>query len=177
MPDLSLEILCNYIVLIGAVILAIERIYKAFKKPVDTIKDKNDEHVIELVDKELDTKIPPLLEKQEVKLREERKKEHAAVLNQMQDLITGQITPYFEEIERINLEQNDKIDILSRSNKDILRQHIINIYERNKATKTLSELEREFLDDCFKDYTKQKGNGYIERLYHRMDNWEVITEE
>lgn len=177
MAELTLETLCNYIVLIGAVILAIERIYKAVKKPVDTVKEKQDEHIVELVDQQIEEKVVPMFDEKMEECRVDRQKEYEQVLDKMQDMITGQMTPYFEEIERINLEQNEKIETLTRSSKDVLRQNIINIYEHNKGTKQLNEMTREFLDDCFKDYTKQKGNGYIEKLYHRMDNWDVIVDE
>ncbi len=178
MEGLTLQDTANLIVLIGAVLLAFERIYqKLIKKPVDVVKEKNEEYVAKIAEATFDKKIPPLLENQTNQMREERQKEHDAELVKMKDMINDEITPYFEEIERINLDQNEKIQLLTESSRDILRQHIINVYERNKNTKTLSYTEREFLNDCFDDYTRQNGNGYIAKLYKRMEDWPTLDDE
>ena len=53
--NFTLQDLCNLIVLIGAVIIAIKNIYGFFKKPVDTIQDrveeKEEKHIIDVINK------------------------------------------------------------------------------------------------------------------------------
>ena len=170
MENFSLQSLANLIILIGAVLLAVERIYHSFKKPVDTLKTKNEQAVTKIVDKRLEEKLPEMLQECHASMREETQAEHQELFNQITKFFDEKSTPYFEEIERINLEQNEKISILMGSNRDLLRQHIINVYERNKHRHALSITEREFLNECFKDYSKANGNGYIEKIYHRMDD-------
>lgn len=167
----------NWIVLFGAAALAIERIVHLFKQPVDKTKDTIHKEFEDAFDKRMAETLPDILEKHAASEKEVRDKEHKEFLVEVEKIVSEQTIPYFEEIEKINLGQNEKIELLMGSSRDVLRQHIINIYERNKARKALSITEREFLDDCFSDYEKEHGNGYIAKLYHRMDDWQTLGEE
>lgn len=60
--NFSLQDLCNVIILVSAVIIAVKNIYGFFKKPVDKIQDhvneKEEKHIIEVINNTL----PNLLE-------------------------------------------------------------------------------------------------------------------
>lgn len=176
-----LQTICNYIVLISATLIALGNIYKIFRKPVDSAQNHQKELMKEIAEENFDEKIREVFVKHSEETREihrqERAEERAELLDEMEALIMEKVQPNFDRIEQINIEQNEKIELLMASSRDMLRQHIIDIYHKNKPTRTLSITEREFLDDCFCDYQKENGNGYIEKLYHRMDNWEIVYEE
>lgn len=60
--NFSLQVLCDIIILVSAVIIAVKNIYGFFKKPVDKIQDhaneKEEKHIIEVINGTL----PNLLE-------------------------------------------------------------------------------------------------------------------
>lgn len=175
-----LQTICNYIVLISATLIALGNIYKIFKKPVDSAQNHQKEMMREIAEENFDEKILEVFQKHSEQTKEEHKQERAEeraeLLDEMEKLIVDKVQPNFDRIEQINIEQNQKIELLMASSRDMLRQHIIDIYRKNKHRRILTETEREFLDDCFRDYQREDGNGYIEKLYHRMDDWKIDDE-
>jgi hypothetical protein len=63
------------------------------------------------------------------------------------------------------------------SAKDVLREKIMAIYHKNKYNRTLTEYEREALNQYYIDYKTLKGNSYIDKRYKRMDKWKVIFDD
>lgn len=63
------------------------------------------------------------------------------------------------------------------SAKDVLREKIMVIYFKNKASKTLSFHEKEALDQYYKDYKNMDGNTYIDKYYRRMCRWHVEEDD
>jgi len=51
------------------------------------------------------------------------------------------------------------------------------IYHKNKVDRTLSEYEREALDQYYKDYKALNGNSYIDKRMNRMAKWSVMFDE
>lgn len=174
---MTLQSICDLIILVGAVILAIERIYNYSKKPVDKVKKSTDEHIIKIVHSECDEILPTELDEHANLLRSERQKEHEKLLTQLENLILDKITPHFEEIERINKEQNEDIKLLKKSNLDMLRQNILYLYDHHKKEKKLTITEKEYLDELYNDYSAEGGNSYIHKIYKRMQDWEIIDED
>ena len=75
MGEITLQDICNIIILVGSAIGAITTIYKFLKKPVDDIQElanQKEEKHIEVV---IDTRVPALLKKHEDEIKEERKGE------------------------------------------------------------------------------------------------------
>ena len=72
---------------------------------------------------------------------------------------------------------NETIEALKISAKDVLREKIMAIYHKNKTTRTLTEYEKEALDQYCKDYKALGGNSYIDKRYKRMCNWQVIYDD
>jgi hypothetical protein len=69
------------------------------------------------------------------------------------------------------------IEALVISAKDVLREKIMAIYHKNKYNRTLTEYEREALNQYYIDYKALKGNSYIDKRYARMDKWKVIYDD
>jgi hypothetical protein len=59
----------------------------------------------------------------------------------------------------------------------VLREKIMAIYHKNKQARTLSEYEREALEQYYKDYKALKGNSYIDKRYGRMSKWQIVYDE
>lgn len=92
---------------------------------------------------------------------------------------------YLEEIkaEVVNivqkpiLEQNEVINILTTSQKDVLREKIMMIYHKNKLRRTLEFHEREALNQYYTDYKAMNGNSYIDKYYCRMKRWATLPDD
>lgn len=70
---------------------------------------------------------------------------------------------------------NKRMEIQDEANQSLLSSEITRIYYSNLKDKTLREFEAKTLDRDYKCYRDLDGNGYIERLYNIMKNWEVIS--
>lgn len=75
------------------------------------------------------------------------------------------------EINNINL----RMEIQDNAEQSLLSSEITRIYYGNLKDKTLKEFEAKTLDKDYKSYRDLDGNGYIERLYNIMKDWEVIS--
>ena len=75
------------------------------------------------------------------------------------------------------IKNNDTIEALKISAKDVLREKIMAIYHKNKTNRSMSEYEREALEQYYKDYKTLDGNSYIDKRYNRMKKWETIYDE
>ena len=75
MGEITLQEICNIIILVGAAIGAITTIYKFLKKPVDDIQElankKEEKHIEEVIN----ARVPALLKKHSDEVRDERKSE------------------------------------------------------------------------------------------------------
>ena len=66
---------------------------------------------------------------------------------------------------------------LNNGQKDVLRQKIVAIYDKNKYNKTLSYDEKDNLEALYGDYKAIGGNSYIDKLYKRMSKWNVLDDD
>ena len=48
------------------------------------------------------------------------------------------------------------------------------VYHRRNVTRNI--IERERLDQYYKDYKALKGNSYIDKYYNRMKKWETVDD-
>lgn len=85
--------------------------------------------------------------------------------------------PQFEDLQKSNKEQNEKIDALVTGTRDLLRARITEIYDKYKPYKKITERDREVLDLLFIDYKNEHGNGTVERQYNRTKEWEVVSDD
>lgn len=91
--------------------------------------------------------------------------------------LSSAVEPQLTEIRRINEEQSHIIKLIQESQLNLLRQAILNIYHAGKATHTITESDKELLEDLYASYTNLGGNHYISRKYDRMQHWEVISDD
>lgn len=146
--------ICNIIILIGAVIVAIKNIYNFFHEPKKKIDDRRKEEVRE--------QVKSILEEEATEIKNE-------VLENMKEVLDGLL--------KINLEQNKSIEVLTQASKDVLRQRIMDIYNKYKFDKRMPIYMREALNELYKDYKAELGNSYIDKYYNRMKEWETYNDE
>ena len=162
--------LVDYIILGGALVGALYKIYEFFAKPTSKIKQRAINKEKERIGAVLDEKLPTILYNHDLKTREKYKNDRQNYLNEIKAQVLAEIG---DEIS-----SNTKtIDALVISAKDVLREKIMAIYHKNKYNRTLTEYEREALNQYYIDYKALQGNSYIDKRYNRMDKWKVIYDD
>lgn len=164
---------CNIIILIASVIGAIGIIINTIKKPAVSMKKKQREEMIKLISEVLEQSLPEALKKHDLEIRDRYKNDRAAYLIDIKNEVLEQTQ---QELNQISVLYS-QYEPLAISAKDVIREKIVKIYRDNKDTKTLSIIEKERLDQYYKDYKALKGNSYIDKYYNRMSTWEIDEDD
>lgn len=167
---MTISELVDYIILLGALAGAIYKIYDFFAMPTSKLKQRAIEREKERIGTVLDEKLPQILYKHDLETKEKYKNDRQNYLNEIKAEILAEIG------EDINT-NTKTIDALVISTKDVLREKIMAIYHKNKYNRTLTEYEREALNQYYVDYKALEGNSYIDKRYKRMDKWKVIYDD
>lgn len=167
---LTIGELVDYIILGGALVGALYKIYEFFAKPTSKIKQRAINKEKERIGAVLDEKLPTILYNHDLKTREKYKNDRQNYLNEIKAEVLAEIG---DEIST----NTKTIDALVISAKDVLREKIMAIYHKNKYNRTLTEYEREALNQYYIDYKALHGNSYIDKRYNRMDKWKVIYDD
>lgn len=162
--------LVDYIILGGALVGALYKIYEFFAKPTSKIKQRAINKEKERIGAVLDEKLPTILYNHDLKTREKYKGDRQNYLNEIKAEVLAEIG------DEINT-NTKTIGALVISAKDVLREKIMAIYHKNKYNRTLTEYEREALNQYYIDYKALHGNSYIDKRYNRMDKWRVIYDD
>lgn len=173
---LSIEELCDWVILTAAVGAALYKILGWFKFPFKWGKKKKEE-IKEERKKEicgvLDEELPDRFLDHDLETRQKYLNDRLNYLNEIKTEILSEIKNTLEEIKEMNIEQSKQISLIHQSSKDILRQKIMMIYHNCKTSKRISIYDREALDEAYKDYKAEGGNNYIDKYYARTVNWET----
>lgn len=164
----------DYIILGGALITAIYKIYDFFAKPTSKIKqraiNKEKERIGAVLDEKLEEKLQEVLYNHDLETRDKYKSDRQNYLNEIKAEV-------LKEVKDDIKSNSDTIEALAISAKDVLREKIMAIYHKNKHNRTMTEYEREALNQYYIDYKALKGNSYIDKRYNRMDKWQVIYDD
>ena len=155
-------IVCDFVILIGAVILAFDRIIK----PIGIFKKKADKTFEEKVGEAIARAMPEILQQHYEDIK-------AQLVQEVTDNVKAQINDELTQVELLK----QQYDILVLTAKDVLREKIMKIYNDYRRERTLPIDKKEQLDQYYIDYKKLKGNSYIDRYYHRMERWNVLEED
>ena len=160
----------DLIILIGALCAAIYKIWDFFAKPTSRLKQKSKEKERTRIIAVLDEVLPEKLKEHDLQTRDRYRADRERYLQEIKteviNAIGGSVTKNEEDLEALKI-----------SARDVLREKIMAIYHKNKADRTMTEYEREALDQYYKDYHALKGNSYIDKRMSRMDKWQVIYDE
>ena len=167
---ITLGVIVDTIILIGALCAAIYKIWDFFAKPTSSIKkrslDKERARIIAVLDEEL----PGRFEKHDLETRDKYLADRQNYLNEIKN----------ETIKTLggSVHQNDAdLEALKISARDVLREKIMQIYRKGKLTRTIHEDDRDALVQYYKDYKALKGNSYIDDRYDRMKKWAVVFDD
>lgn len=146
---MTIQDICNLIIIVGSAYLMIINIFKTFSKPTSKFNERR----LNKAKKEIDAVLGELLPKY---------LEPIVEINETQNKKIGNIEVMVNKI--------------NTSSKDVLRQKIMAIYQANKRAQSLTIYDREALDELYLDYKEQDGNSYIDKYYKRMKGWKTIEE-
>ena len=167
---ITLSGVVDIIILIGGLCAAIYKIWDFFSKPTSKLKSKMKEKRKAEIVAVLDEVLPEKLYNHDLQTRDKYKADRENYLqeikNEVLNVIGGSVTKNEEDLEALKI-----------SARDVLREKIMAIYHKNKTDRTMNEYEREALDQYYKDYHALKGNSYIDKRMARMDKWQVIYDE
>ena len=162
--------LVDYIILGGALCGAIYKIYEFFATPTSKIKQKAINRERERIGAVLDEKLPEILYQHDLETRDKYKGDRQNYLNEIKAEVIKEVG---DDIDA----NSQTIEALVISAKDVLREKIMAIYHKNKYNRTMTEYERESLNQYYIDYKALHGNSYIDKRYSRMDKWKVIYDD
>ena len=160
----------DYIILFAALLGAIYKIWDFFATPTSKLKQKAEEKEKQRIGAVLDEKLPKILYDHDLETRDKYKGDRQNYLNE----IKAEVLKEIGDDVKTNTET---IEALVISAKDVLREKIMAIYHKNKYNRTLTEYERESLNQYYIDYKALNGNSYIDKRYNRMDKWKVIFDD
>lgn len=173
-----LSSIVDVIILVAAVCGAILGIYKFVKdiilggrKLAKDAKEKEEKELKEKVRAIVKEMMPDILHGLET--REEHQADRISCLTE----IKGEVARSIQNDIGVIQELKNEVAKLSISAKDVLREKIMKIYYDNRAVRTVTEHEREALEQYYKDYKALGGNSYIDRYYNRMLSWKVIADD
>lgn len=174
---MSLEQLCDYIILAGAVVMAVYNIIKVFAKPTSIFKRKKEKEYSENLKRNLDNLIPKYLEEHDLETRDRYLADRQRYLQEITNEVFSNIKCDLDIIKDTNKKQNETIDILRKQAVDVLRQKIEKIYYDYRDSRELPRFALENLEELYSDYKKGGGNHHIDKLYSRMKTWKIIEQE
>ena len=174
---MSLEQLCDYIILAGAVVMAVYNIIKVFAKPTSIFKRKKEKEYSENLKRNLDNLIPKYLKEHDLETRDRYLADRQRYLQEITNEVLSNIKCDLDIIKDTNKKQNETIDILRKQAVDVLRQKIEKIYYDYRDSRELPRFALENLEELYSDYKKGGGNHHIDKLYSRMKTWKIIEQE
>lgn len=173
--------ICDIIILISALTVALINIYKFFAKPTSFFMKKSHEaekvRVEAIVDEKLKQDLPKILYNHDLETRDKYRADRDNYLKEIKTEVEKDISGIIQEIHNMVSSQNSKIEVLADSSKDVLREKIMAIYHQYKKNKAMPVHTREALDQYYKDYKKENGNSYIDKYYKRMGCWNTYDDE
>lgn len=160
----------DLIILIGALCAAIYKIWDFFAKPTSKLKQRSREKERRRTIAILDEVLPEKLKEHDLQTRDRYRADRERYLQEIKteviNAIGGSVSQNQEDLEALKI-----------SARDVLREKIMNIYRKGKHTQSMDEDDRDALLQYYKDYKALNGNSYIDDRYGRMKKWQVICDD
>lgn len=180
MDSSTFYMVCSLIALIASTITALCTIFNFIKKPAKKYKEKLEkeqkDHDCKLKKEIIDSFkeiLPELLKAHDLEVRNRYLADRERYLHEIKDSVLSDTKDELHQVKVLGLQY----EALVISARDVLREKIVKIYLSNKDEKTITMIERERLDQFYKDYKALNGNSYIDKYYNRMKKWEVIDDD
>lgn len=200
---MDLGVICDYIILVGAVVGAITVIWKfvlnsgkGIKKTVDRAAEEKEAELNAKIDERarqiaqpmidgavrtltasfeglLDKHLPNRLLAHDLETRQKYLADRQRYLCEIKDEV---VTVIKDKIDAVDMHE-DQMTVFTEVLKELLRERIMEIYRRNKHLRQLEEHERFELKQAYASYKSINGNSYIDGYYHTMEEWETLPDE
>ena len=168
-----IQLICNGIILISAVIIATKNIAEMLGKPIKLVKKKSDIEFKYKVLAILNEILPKRFEEHDLETRERYLADRQAYLEEIKKAVIKEIRGELMQVQDLT-KQYQALEI---SAKDVLREKIVCLYENNKDRRCLRYFERQALKQYYKDYKAMNGNSYIDLIYSRMETWDTEDDD
>ena len=168
--EITLSDVVDFIILLGALCTAIYKIWDFFAKPTSTLKQKRLEKQKTLIREVLKEELPSYLQAHDLNTRDRYKADRQRYLTEIKNEVVKQIKDPIQQ-------NQDDLEALKISARDVLREKIMRIYHAYKHERAFPLYEKEALEQYYKDYKRLLGNSYIDKYYGRMSKWQIIYED
>lgn len=166
-------IICTAIVLFVSTVTSLITLWNILKKPAEAYKEKQDNDLKTKISETLNEVLPEILTKHDLETRDKYKADREKYLGEIKSATLTDIQGELSQVKLLGLQYES----LVITTKDMLRENIMKIYINNRDDKALTVLDRERLDQFYKDYKSLKGNSYIDKYYNRMLKWKIIDDD
>ena len=200
---MGLGMICDIIILIAAVCVAITNIYKFFansgkgiKKKVDEVSAEREADFNAKVDERVKTVAQPMIDSAVRTLtasfeglldkhlperlvahdHETRRKYLEDRQRYLEEIKNEVVCVLQDRIDAVD-EHDEQMVVFTEVLKELLRERIMEIYRRNKIKRQLEDHERYELRQAYASYKSIKGNSYIDGYYQTMESWDTVPDE
>ena len=200
---MGLGMICDIIILLAAVLVAITNIYKFFSNSGKGIKKKVDEVTAEreaefnakvderaklvaqpMIDSAvrtltasfeglLDKHLPDRLVAHDHEIRRKYLEDRQRYLEEIKDEVVCVLQDRIDAVD----EHDEQMVVFTEVLKELLRERIMEIYRRNRMERQLEDHERYELKQAYTSYKSIKGNSYIDGYYQTMEGWDTVPDE
>lgn len=181
---INLQEVCNIIILVSAVIIAVKNIYGFLKKPVDDLHSHTKKAEEKRIEEVIEARVPDLLQKHGDSVKEERKKETEAMMESLKVAVVNALEDKVEELKEITLDQGVQItsikasiEKLNDAQMDIMRYDMNRIYYKYRPYKKILDCDKKAFLKFYQDYHGMGGNTWIDGLYNEVKDWEIVKDE
>lgn len=198
-----LSAISSVVILVAGFLVAVTNIYnffaksgKGIKKRVDEINEEKEKEFNKKVEAKIQERVKPMLEQQAATLtasfsnlldqflperlvqhdHETRQKylnDRQRYLCEIKDEVVHVVQDRLDAVDT----HEERMVVFSEVLKELLRERIMLIYGRNKASRQLEEHEKIELDRAYCLYKKMNGNSYIDEYFARMKVWKIVPDE
>ena len=181
MGNFDLTKMCNIIILVGAIVVAIKNIVAFIKKPVNDLSEKANSKEEKHIEEVIDQKVPELLKKHGETVAGVRAEEDRARVDEITNSIITVVDSKMEELKEISLHQGEEItsikhsiDLLKNAQLDTMRYSMNKIYYKYRPYKKILDCDKKAFIKLYNDYKPMGGNSWIDSLYPEVMSWEVV---
>ena len=159
--NLSLQEICNIIILVSAVIIAVKNIYGFLKKPVDDLHGRAQSAEQHRVEEILSKKVPEMVKANQEDIIDSLEEIKGLVLDQQHNL---------NKIQK-------SVDLLNVSQMDLMRYNMNRLYYKYRPFKKILDCDKKAFMKLYNDYHDMGGNAWIDSLYNEVMCWEIVEDE
>lgn len=159
--NLNLQEVCNIIILVSAVIIAVKNIYGFIKKPVDDLHGRAQSAEEKHIEEVLEKKLPEMVNDS-----------HESIIDSLEE-IKGLVLDQQHSFDKIQ----KSVDLLNVSQMDLMRYNMNRLYYKYRPFKKILDCDKKAFIKLYKDYHDMGGNTWIDSLYNEVMHWEIVEDE